>query len=346
MHHIDRIIIKKFPLGFFNNPYDLQNYIGSFLNYSYDVRFRRVENLILRITDLVTDIQVYIEIVTTNLRFLLIFPLILVIWFLGRFLKFLIKRSPSIPPDARNGIFLFIGILQIYFIGFGFAYIFQIGPEFILGLSTIFATAIGFASTSVAANIVGGFYIILTRPFGVGDFISTQGKEGIVQEIGLNFTKMMQIDKTIVTIPNSNLLNASLENYTLNLAEELKKRETKSEFKIKEYSIAIPESITKSIYDTFEQDEVVRHSSMIQLKLNATDPSIPLSFAKKKIMEVCDEFKEVFGYPIRFYFGRHVFRQDTFFVITTSNPYTIFNYYPLFLEKIVKKVFMDLQEAK
>ncbi len=234
----------------------------------------------------------------------------------------------------------------MYFIGFGLAYIFQIGPEFILGLSTVFATAIGFASTSVAANIVGGLYIILTRPFGVGDFISTQGKEGIVQEIGLNFTKIMQIDKTTVTIPNSNLLNASLENYTLNLAEELKKREVKSQFKIKEYSIAIPESITKSIYDTFEQDEIVRYSSMIQLKLNVTDPSIPLNFVKRNIMEVCDEFKDVFGYPIRFYFGRHVFRQDTYFVITTANPYTIFNYYPLFLEKIVRKIFVNLQETK
>ncbi len=302
--------------------------------------------MILAITDFITDIQFLINQIITNLRFLLIIPLILLIWFIGRFLKFLIKRNQSIPPDARNGIFLFIGILQIYFIGFGFAYIFQIGPEFILGLSTIFATAIGFASTSVAANIVGGFYIILTRPFGVGDFISTQGKEGIVQEIGLNFTKILQIDKTTVTIPNSNLLNSSLENYTLNLTEELKKREIKSQFKIKEYSIAIPESITKSIYDTFEQDEVVRYSSMIQLKLNVTDPSIPLNFVKKNIMEVCDEFNDVFGYPIRFYFGRHVFRQDTYFIITTSNPYTIFNYYPLFLEKIVKKIFMDLQETK
>ena len=302
--------------------------------------------MILTITDYVTDIQSYIDIVITNLRFLLIFPLIFIIWFLGRFLKFLIKRNQSIPPDARNGIFLFIGMLQIYFIGFGLAYIFQIGSEFILGLSTIFDTAIGFASTSVAANIVGGFYIILTRPFGVGDFISTQGKEGIVQEIGLNFTKIMQIDKSTVTIPNSILLNASLENYTLNLAEELKKREIKSQLKIKEYSIAIPESITKSIYDTFEQDEVVRYSSMIQLKLNVTDPSIPLNFVKRKIMEVCAEFKEVFGYPIRFYFGRHVFRQDTYFVITTSNPYTIFNYYPLFLEKIVQEIFIDIQETK
>lgn len=303
-------------------------------------------NLTVNQNSITDNLQLFYDSLISNSGFILIIPLFLLIWIIGRFIKFTIKRNKSMPPDAKNGIFIVITILQLFLFGVGSAYTLRIDNEFIIGLSTIFATAIGFASTSVAANIVGGFYIIITRPFGVGDYIQTQGREGIVQEIGLNFTKIMQIDKTLCTIPNSKLLNASLTNYNLNLTEEIKRRKIEKEIQIKEYSIRIPEVLTESLFDTFDQDEIVRYASKVQLKLNVTDPPISLEFVKDQIKTVCEEFDDVFGYPVRFYFGRHIFRQDTYFVITTSSPYTIFNYYPLFLEKIVEKVFSSLQEGQ
>jgi len=95
--------------------------------------------------------------------------------------KYRITEFLSVKKRISKGAFYLLVIL----IGFvGIALIFNVDPELVISTSTLVATAIGFASTSIATNLVGGLYLIITRPFGVGDFINAQGNEGIVIEIG------------------------------------------------------------------------------------------------------------------------------------------------------------------
>ncbi|MHA2362598.1 MAG: mechanosensitive ion channel domain-containing protein [Candidatus Hodarchaeales archaeon] len=276
------------------------------------------------------------------IKFLGLILLILLIWIIGRFLKFAIRRIEQIPPDAKNGIILMLGLIQIFTIAIGGALIYAVDSNVILGSSAFFATAIGFASTTVAANLVGGLYIMITRPFGVGDFIKVRNISGVVLEIGLNYTKLLQIDKTVVTIPNSNLLNATLLNSNISIDDERRGRKQAKQLKMRKVSLTIPDLVL----DTFDQSEIVRFSTLLQLKLNQYSPPLPLKDVITRLKKVCKKFTPIFGFEPRFYFGNHVFRQDTHLIITSKDTDTLLENYPNFMDAIMESVFVELQGGK
>ncbi|MFX1508126.1 MAG: mechanosensitive ion channel family protein [Promethearchaeota archaeon] len=251
-------------------------------------------------------------------------------------MKFFIRRIKRIPNEARNGIRNLITISQI-FIGFiGTSLILQVDPELIFNTSTLVATAIGFASTSVAANLVGGLYLIITRPFGVGDFIEAQGNEGVVIEIGLLYTELMQLNKTVVTIPNSNLLTASVLNSNIILRKD-KSKETKED------SYSIPGFIGKTFKEPFRQKEIVRYTTKIEVSYSIIDPPLTTEELEKRLISTLTELADsFFGYPIEYYFGTYTFRQEVFFIITASDANRLFDNYSQFLEQIWTGIFPEL----
>ncbi|MFX1282719.1 MAG: mechanosensitive ion channel family protein [Promethearchaeota archaeon] len=258
------------------------------------------------------------------------------LWFVGRILKFFIRRTKRIPTEARNGVRNFISILQI-FIGFvGIALIFDVDPQLIVNTSTLVATAIGFASTSIAANVVGGLYLIITRPFGVGDFISAQGNEGIVIEIGLLYTEVMQLNKTVVTIPNSNLLTASVLNSNIIL-----RKDESTEKKEKRYSI--PGFIGNAFREPFRQKEIVRYTTKIEVTYSVIDPPLTTKELENRLTTTLKEISNsLFGYPIEYYFGAFTFRQEVYFIITATDANQLFDNYSQFLEQIWRGIFPEL----
>lgn len=265
--------------------------------------------------------------------------LAILLWILGRFIKFTLDRMKRVPPDAKNGIKLIISLFQIVIWIVLTALLFKTDPQILIGSSAIIATAIGFSSTQTAANVVGGLYIIATRPFGVGDMITTSDTSGLVLEIGLNYTKLLKLDKTVVTIPNSQLLNAVLLNANISIAHEKKVRENSKELQFNKVSLTLP----NSLLDTFDSKEIIRFSTMIQLKLNQLDPPIPITVVKKRMDKVCETFTNIFGFRPRYYFGNHVFRQDTNLVITTDRVDKLIENYPKFMEALMEEVFLELQ---
>jgi len=57
--------------------------------------------------------------------------------------------------------------------------------------------------------------ILIDRPFYVGDWITFDGGDGVVEEIGLRSTRVRTFAKTVVSIPNAALANATVENHSL-----------------------------------------------------------------------------------------------------------------------------------
>lgn len=70
-----------------------------------------------------------------------------------------------------------------------------------LGLSSF---ALGFALKDALSNLMAGVFILLYRPFRVGQRISVSGMEGNVLEINLRYTVLDGGDKRIL-IPNASL---------------------------------------------------------------------------------------------------------------------------------------------
>ncbi len=76
--------------------------------------------------------------------------------------------------------------------------------------------AVGLALQGSLSNFAGGVLILVLQPFKVGDFIQEEGNGncGTVTEIQLFYTKLITLDGRVAVIPNGNLSNNSLINYT------------------------------------------------------------------------------------------------------------------------------------
>ena len=267
---------------------------------------------------------------------LIIVSLLILIWFGGVVLKSMVGRLPKIPPEGKNALNLLISIFQILFFGFSTFNLLGASQEFILGFSAILATVIGFASTSIATNLYGGLYLIITRPFRVGDLIQAQEAIGIVEEIGLTFTRIVQLDKTFVIIPNSNLLNVSLLNYSIRSPSNQEKQEE---------GLNALNTIKVISTELYFDSRSIKLRRLIQLQLNAVIPPISINEVNKRLKMVCEKFTPIFGQEPTYYFGKSDYRQNTYLLITAPDAYTIFNTWPYLMESIMETVFAELQEG-
>ncbi len=87
--------------------------------------------------------------------------------------------------------------------------------------------AVGLAFQGALANLAGGLMILIFRPFKLGDYVSASGAEGFVSDISIFYTRLKTIDNKLVLVPNGDLMNANVTNFT---AEE--KRRVDISFKI------------------------------------------------------------------------------------------------------------------
>jgi MscS family membrane protein len=80
------------------------------------------------------------------------------------------------------------------------------------GLGTI---AVGFAGKDVFSNFFSGFMLHITRPFQIGDYITSPDRpiDGVVEHIGWYLTRVMTLDKKPTYIPNSVFSEVSISNF-------------------------------------------------------------------------------------------------------------------------------------
>ncbi len=76
--------------------------------------------------------------------------------------------------------------------------------------------AIGLAFQGSLSNFAGGILLLITRPFCVGDTVETNDILGQVAGIKILYTEIHTFDNRVVFVPNGNLANSSITNFTKN----------------------------------------------------------------------------------------------------------------------------------
>lgn len=74
--------------------------------------------------------------------------------------------------------------------------------------------AVGLALQGALGNFAGGLMILIFKPFKVGDYIDTEGSVGFVRDISIFYTTLMTLDNTKISVPNGDLMNARVVNFT------------------------------------------------------------------------------------------------------------------------------------
>ena len=111
----------------------------------------------------------------------------------------------SIALLTRYGL-MSIGILLI----FNFAGIDFRSLAILLGALGI---GIGFGLQNIAKDFISGLLIVFTRPIKVGELVQVGDTKGLVMRIGIRTTEISHIDRYIIIIPNSRLIEEAVKNW-------------------------------------------------------------------------------------------------------------------------------------
>lgn len=82
---------------------------------------------------------------------------------------------------------------------------------------TVFATAgaaIALAVQGSFSNLMGGLMLLIFKPIAVGEFVEVAGKLGVVQEVGIFYTRIRTGDNINISIPNGKMTSDVIVNYS------------------------------------------------------------------------------------------------------------------------------------
>jgi small-conductance mechanosensitive channel len=88
------------------------------------------------------------------------------------------------------------------------------GSEAFRGLSVLLGLMVSLGSTGLVNQLMSGLVVIYSRALRKGDFVTLEGVEGVVSEVGALATKVVTMRNEEITIPNSTLIANPIRNYS------------------------------------------------------------------------------------------------------------------------------------
>jgi small conductance mechanosensitive channel len=159
-------------------------------------------------------------------QFIFVLSVLIVTFILSRILRFIVGRfirgaakKLKVDPtrynffkNAVDFILLFIAIAVIFR---SIPSLRTVGTTLLTGAGVL-AAIVGFASQAAFSNIVSGFFLVIFKPFSVGDRIKVgQLYMGDVEDINLRHTTIKDFENRRVIIPNSVISNETIINSTI-----------------------------------------------------------------------------------------------------------------------------------
>jgi MscS family membrane protein len=122
--------------------------------------------------------------------------------------------------------------------------------------------ALALAAKDSVSNIFGAVSILIDQPFNVGDWIIVDGVEGEVVNIGLRTTLIRTSADTMITVPNSNMVNSPVENFSKRrfrrITPKFELEEDSSPAALKEFCDVLLKKVNDDARSIKEEDSWVR----------------------------------------------------------------------------------------
>ncbi len=158
----------------------------------------------------------------TVLNFLVKLLIAVIVLLIGRFVIRLIRRffrrfldRVNVEAGAAQFFDKLLNVALWFLLILFILAAFGITASSVIAIIGSIGLSIGLALQGSLSNFAGGVLILLIHPFRVGDYISdNNGNEGTVTEILLFYTKLLTLDNKVVIVPNGDLTNESLTNYS------------------------------------------------------------------------------------------------------------------------------------
>ena len=94
----------------------------------------------------------------------------------------------------------------------GIAFAAGASKELIVGTFSGLILVVTFALKDIIANFVNSIIFLLEHPYSIGDWVKAGGVEGLVEEIGLTFTRLRGFDQKLYMVPTKNIVGGTVVN--------------------------------------------------------------------------------------------------------------------------------------
>ncbi|MET6757977.1 MULTISPECIES: mechanosensitive ion channel domain-containing protein [unclassified Pseudoalteromonas] len=146
-------------------------------------------------------------------------PLILfAIWFVVTRIGKLIKKTLLAKKISQDAVHLFTRIyfiLSIAILIFTSLEVLSIPLTAFAFVSGAIAIGVGFGAQNIINNFISGWILMWERPIRIGDFLEVGNAKGVVETINTRSTRIRRNDGVHMLIPNSQLLENTVTNWTL-----------------------------------------------------------------------------------------------------------------------------------
>jgi MscS family membrane protein len=173
-------------------------------------------------------------------------------WFLVSLINFIaliFEQKAKLTKDKRDDqlIVFFRDFLKVVVSIFGVLTLIKVGfnqsvGTVVTGLSIVGA-ALALAGKESLENLIASFVIFFDKPFYTGDTVKVNNVSGAVEHIGLRSTRIRTQDKTLVTVPNKQMVDNLIDNFSM---RNQRRAEIKLEFSPKSPTSSIETLITET----------------------------------------------------------------------------------------------------
>ncbi len=138
---------------------------------------------------------------------------VLVKW-VCKLLDKLLSRNGKLDASIRSILVNVIRILLLFLLLLTCADKLGLPTNSIITLLGTFGLAFSLAMQNSLSNLAGGLFILGSKPFETGDYVSVAGAEGTVTQIGFIHTALTTIDNKVIHVPNSTITGSVVTNFS------------------------------------------------------------------------------------------------------------------------------------
>ena len=138
---------------------------------------------------------------------------VLVKW-VCKLLDKLLQRNGKLDASIRSILVNVVRILLLFLLLLTCADKLGLPTDSIITLLGTFGLAFSLAMQSSLSNLAGGLFILGSKPFETGDYVSVAGAEGTVTQIGFIHTALTTIDNKVIHVPNSTITGSVVTNFS------------------------------------------------------------------------------------------------------------------------------------
>lgn len=190
----------------------------------------------------------------------------------------------------------------------------------ITGLLTslsIVGAAVALAAKESLENLIASFIIFFDKPFRVDDTVKVNAVTGTVERIGLRSTRIRTADKTLVTVPNKQMVDSVVDNWSM-------RTQRRGEFKLElspATTAAQVQQLTEAVKKILANKTGIISSSVFLTDINKNGVAVAAEYFTEAVpLDAFNRLKEEIGFAVK-----KVLEDQSVSLTAAANTVTIIN---------------------